>query len=348
MNLGSGWNAILGEMTKQSSFKMLDTFYEAGGNFIDTANNYQAEESEQIIGEWMETNGNRDEMVIATKYTASTGYKKDAKIQVNYQGNGVKSMVVSVDASLKKLRTHYIDILYVHFWDYTTSIAELMNGLNNLVKSGKVLYLGISDTPAWIVSQANQYAKDHGMSQFVIYQGRWSVASRDLEREVIPMCRAHGMALAPWGTIGGGKFQTKKDLDLRAKGGETLRQLSGSGQTEDEEKISAALETVGKELGTESVTAVALAYALQKHPYVFPIIGGRKVEQLLGNIESLTLTLTPGQIEFLESVLPFELGFPMNYFGTDPHTNGGKHSRFLESVAAYSWVEAEQAIKPTK
>ena len=101
-------------------------------------------------------------------------------------------MTISVDASLKKLRTHYIDILYLHWWDYTTSVEEVMNSLHNLVTQGKVLYLGVSDTPAWVVSKANNYAKMSGKTQFVIYQGEWSVLCRDVERDILPMCREFG------------------------------------------------------------------------------------------------------------------------------------------------------------
>lgn len=184
---------------------MLDFFWENGGNFIDTANNYQGEESETWIGEWMKARGNRDEMVLATKFT--TGYRTvgaDEKIKVNFQGNHAKSLRVSVNASLKKLQTDYIDLLYVHWWDFTTSIPELMNSLHNLVTTGKVLYLGISDTPAWVVVKCNDYARFHGLTQFAVYQGHWSAAFRDFERDIIPMVEAEGMALAPWGAIGRG------------------------------------------------------------------------------------------------------------------------------------------------
>jgi aryl-alcohol dehydrogenase-like predicted oxidoreductase len=145
----------------------------------------------------------RDQMVVATKYTS--GYRAHANpnaIQSNYTGNNTKSMHLSIEASLKKLRTSYVDILYLHWWDYTASIPEVMKSLNTLCDQGKVLYLGISDTPAWIVSKANQYARDHGLRQFVVYEGKWSAAERDFEREIIPMCEAEGMGLAPWGALG--------------------------------------------------------------------------------------------------------------------------------------------------
>nr|POE53363.1 norsolorinic acid reductase a [Quercus suber] len=156
MNFGEAWKSYLGPCPKETAVEMLDFFYEQGGNFIDTANNYQAEESETWVGEWMKSRDNRDEMVIATKFT--TGFRPASaheKIKSNFQGNHAKSLKVSVEHSLKKLQTSYIDLLYVHWWDYTTSIPELMNSLHHLVASGKVLYLGVSDTPAWVVVKCN-------------------------------------------------------------------------------------------------------------------------------------------------------------------------------------------------
>lgn len=156
MNFGEAWKGALGECTKETAFDMMDYFYDNGGNFINTANNYQNEESEQWVGEWMAKHKNRDEIVLATKFTI--GFRgKDApeKIKANFQGNHSKSLKLSVEHSLRKLQTSYIDLIYLHIWDHTTSIPELMNSLHNLVVNGKVLYLGISDTPAWIVVKCN-------------------------------------------------------------------------------------------------------------------------------------------------------------------------------------------------
>jgi aryl-alcohol dehydrogenase-like predicted oxidoreductase len=163
-----------------------------GGNFIDTSNNYQGEESEEWIGEWITARKNREQIVVATKYTTAypnpTG-PNPPKWMVNYQGQHAKSLKVSVEASLKKLQTDYIDLLYIHWWDFTTSIPEIMQSLNHLVAQGKVLYLGISDTPAWVVAKANQYARDHNLRQFSVYQGKWSAADRDFERGIAVRCR---------------------------------------------------------------------------------------------------------------------------------------------------------------
>jgi aryl-alcohol dehydrogenase-like predicted oxidoreductase len=324
MSIGSAWSKFMGSMDKEASFKLLDAFYGAGGNFIDTSNNYQDEQSETWIGDWMAARKNRDQIVLATKFT--TEYKTHELGRgrgANTCGNHKRSLHVSVRDSLKKLQTDWIDILYLHWWDYTTSIEEIMDSLHILVEQGKVLYLGISDTPAWVVSAANFYARAHGKTQFSVYQGRWNIMARDFEREIIPMASYFGMALAPWDVIGGGKFQTKAAIEERKKKGEGLRSMTGSDkQSEDEIKMSEALAKVASEHGIESVTAIAIAYVRAKAPNVFPIIGGRKVEHLLDNIQALKIKLTTEQVQYLESVRPFDVGFPSNFIGPDPKVTG--------------------------
>ncbi|KAL4818958.1 NADP-dependent oxidoreductase domain-containing protein [Aspergillus spinulosporus] len=324
MSIGEAWSDLMGSMNKESSFKLLDAFVEAGGNFIDTSNNYQNEQSESWLGEWMASRNNRDRMVIATKFTTDyKSYEQGKGNAPNCCGNHKRSLHMSVRDSLKKLQTDWIDILYVHWWDHTTSIEELMDSLQIMVEQGKVLYLGISDAPAWVVSAANTYARAHGKTPFSVYQGRWNVMLRDFEREIIPMALHFGMALAPWDVLGGGKFQSTKALEERRKAGEGLRSMLSPGeQTADEVKMSEALGKVAAEHGIESVTAVALAYILQKAPNVFPIVGGRKVEHLTDNIQALKIKLTPEQVAFLESVRPLDLGFPHDMIGADPKVSG--------------------------
>jgi aryl-alcohol dehydrogenase-like predicted oxidoreductase len=181
--------------------------------------------------------------------------KTNVKQQINFTGNSTKSMILSIDASLKKLRTHYIDILYVHWWDWTTSIPELMNNLHNLVVQGKVLYLGISDTPAYIVAKANQYARDHGKTPFVIYQGQWNILERSFERDILPMARDEGMALAPFSVLAGGKLRTDGEEAKRRETGENGRGGPNWERTEDEKKVSAALEKVAAEVGAKTIGA---------------------------------------------------------------------------------------------
>lgn len=307
MNFGDSWKEWLGSCDKKTVFEILDYFYDNGGNFIDTSNNYQAEESETWIGEWMAERKNRDQIVLATKYT--TFYpsgKNNEKIRVNFQGNHAKSLRVSVEASLKKLQTDYIDLLYVHWWDHTTSVPEVMQSLNNLVRAGKVLYLGISDTPAWIVSKANEYARQNGMAQFVVYQGRWSAGDRDFERDILPMVRAEGMALAPWGALGGGRFKSEAQRKALEGEGRKVGNMS-----ENDIKITTKLEELAKKKNTE-ITSVALAYVMHKAPYVFPIVGGRKLEHIKGNIAALSVELTDEEIDEIEGAVPFDIGFPNN------------------------------------
>lgn len=344
MSIGDAWKDTMGSMSKEQSFKLLDAFYDAGGNFIDTANNYHNEQSEQWIGEWITKRDNRDQLVLATKYTTDYSSHRLGKGKApNHCGNHKRSLHMSVRDSLKKLNTDWIDILYVHWWDHTTSIEEIMDSLHILVEQGKVLYLGISDSPAWVVSAANYYARAHGKTPFSIYQGRWNVMLRDFEREIIPMARYFGMALAPWDVLGGGKFKPKQEIEERKANGEILRSIFNSEQTKEEEAMSAALEKVANEHGTKALTAVALAYVMAKAPNVFPIVGGRKVEHLKGNIEALNLRLTQEQIEYLESQAPFNIGFPNDFIGPDPAVTG-KPSLLLGASARYSFVKAPKSI----
>ncbi|KAI9281735.1 putative aryl-alcohol dehydrogenase Aad14 [Umbelopsis sp. AD052] len=323
MSIGDAWTGVLGSMDKETAFKLLDAYFDAGGNFIDTANNYQNEQSEEWLGEWMALRKNRDQVVLATKF--STDYKSynlgKGKVP-NHCGNHKRSLHMSVRDSLEKLKTDWIDILYLHWWDWTTSIEEVMDSLHILVQQGKVLYLGISNTPAWVVTAANLYARAQGKTPFSIYQGRWNIMSRDFEREIIPMARHFGMALAPWDVLGGGKLQTKAAIEERKKNGEGLRSFFGAEQTEAEIKMSEALEKVAAEHNIKSITAIALAYVMSKAPNVFPLVGGRKIEHLQDNIQSLKIKLTQEQITYLESILPFEPGFPNNFIGENPKTTG--------------------------
>jgi aryl-alcohol dehydrogenase-like predicted oxidoreductase len=345
MSIGDAWSNSLGSMSKEQSFALLDAFVAAGGNFIDTSNNYQNEQSETWLGEWMAARANRDQIVLATKFTSD--YRTHALGRGNAPnacGNHKRSMMLSVRDSLRKLQTDFIDILYLHWWDHTTSIEEVMDALHILVEQGKVMYLGISDSPAWVVAAANTYARAHGKTPFSVYQGRWNVMRRDFEREILPMARHFGMALAPWDVLGSGHFQTKKQIEERMGAGEGLRNIMGAEQTEEERRVSEALGVVAAELGIESVTAVALAYVLSKAPNVFPLVGGRKVEHLHDNIQALSIRLTQKQVKFLEAATEFDLGFPSNFIGVDPKLNGGKAGFLIAPSGHIDYVQSSRAI----
>ncbi|RWA11063.1 hypothetical protein EKO27_g4064 [Xylaria grammica] len=345
MSIGSAWTGFMGSMNKEQSFELLDAYFQKGGNFIDTASNYQDEESERWLGEWMTARNNRDQLVLATKFTNDYKSHELGKGKVvNFSGNHKRSLHMSLRDSLAKLQTDYVDILYLHWWDWTTSIEEVMDALHLVVQQGKVLYLGISDSPAWVVSAANTYARAQGKTPFSIYQGRWNVMHRDFERDIIPMARHFGMALAPFQVLGQGKFQSAKEIEARKNRGEPLRGLGGAEQSEQEIRISSALATVAEEHGIESITAIALAYVMAKYPYVYPIIGGRKVEHLEDNIQALKINLTKEQIEYLESIVPFDLGFPGNYVGPDLRETA-KCPTYMTSAGHIAIVRTAQPIR---
>ncbi|KAI4094498.1 MAG: hypothetical protein L6R37_007241 [Teloschistes peruensis] len=342
MTFGEYWKEMLGECDKKQSYAVLDHFYQAGGNFLDTANNYQAGQSETWIGEWMAERGNRDEMVIATKYT--TGFQFEKNIKSNYQGNHSKSLRVSVETSLKNLQTAYIDVLYIHWWDFTTSVPELMQSLHHLVAAGKILYLGVSDTPAWVVSKANQYARDHALTQFSVYQGKWSAASRDFERDIIPMCEDEGMAMAPWGALGSGFFKTDEEIEKTKDEGRKR-----GGPTDQSRAVSKVLNKLAHAKGS-GITGIALRYVMHKSAYVYPIVGVRKVEHLQSNIEALNIDLTDEEIDEIDSTLPFDVGFPMTMLfemGGDKYNTRmtSQDMRLVQTTSLLDTVQKSRAPK---
>ncbi|KAH7402267.1 NADP-dependent oxidoreductase domain-containing protein [Phaeosphaeria sp. MPI-PUGE-AT-0046c] len=348
MNFGSAWKDSIGECSKETSFEILDYFYEQGGNWIDTAVNYQFGESEQWIGEWMEARGVRDEIVLATKFTGMQITEKEKAggkaIKSNYYGNSAKNIHISLERSLKQLNTSYIDIYYLHLWDSSVSIPELMHALNDLCVARKVIYLGVSDTPAWIVVKANCYARQHGLRQFSIYQGRWSAADRAFEREIIPMALDEGMALAPWGAIGGGGFKTKAQREANEPGGRNMR-VSVIG---NEEKVSDVLEKIAISKSADTpITSVALAYVMHKSPYVFPIVGGRKIPHLRANIEALGLRLTEREIREIDNAYGFDMGFPHSFLSPiNAAMMGPEDNRFFNNTGFYDFVAAPKPIPP--
>ncbi|KAL2783887.1 norsolorinic acid reductase [Aspergillus keveii] len=344
MSFGTAWKDFMGECSKERAFEILDTFYSLGGNFIDTANDYQDEESEKIIGEWMKLKGNRDQMVIATKYTSGyrTHNRAEEPLQSNYVGNSMKSMHLSVAKSLEKLQTSYIDVLYLHWWDFTTSVEEVMIGLNALITSGKVLYLGVSDTPAWIVVKANEYARAHGLRPFSVYQGKWNAGFRDIEREILPMCRDQGMAITPWAPLGEGKF---KAAAQRSGADGSIRATMAE---EHDIKVSEALERIADRKST-TLHSVAIAYLLHKAPYVFPIVGQRDPKHLLANVKALGVSLSVQEIREIDSVVPFDAGFPLNFlFGPEHRTDMTASDVFWTQVAAHVDVPPAQAVIPAR
>ncbi|KAF6757772.1 NADP-dependent oxidoreductase domain-containing protein [Ephemerocybe angulata] len=357
MSIGDKWGDYgMGAMNKEDSFKLLDAYYDLGGNFIDTANFYQEGSSEQFIGEWAEAKGIREQLFIATKYSANPRARDPSVEQkVLYGGTNAKSMHNSLTQSLKNLRTDYIDLFYVHWWDYDTTIEELMQALHCtchcsqsslprtcisqvLSLSHKLTYhfpsveQGISDAPAWVVAQANQYARDHALTPFCVYQGLWNVLDRSIERDIIPMARQWGMALAPWSVLAAGKIRTDEEEERRIKSGEQGRQVFGPWLRNDKEKaVCKVLEKIAGEIGAKSISSIAIAYVMHKARFVFPIIGGRKVDHLVANLEALDLSLSDEHIKEIEAAVPFDPGFPHNMIGDGTaHVGLHKQSGHLE------------------
>jgi aryl-alcohol dehydrogenase-like predicted oxidoreductase len=219
-----------------------------------------------------------------------------------------------------------------------------MNALNDLVTSRRVLYLGVSDTPSWVVVKANCYARQHGLRQFSIYQGRWSAADRSFEREIIPMALDEGMALAPWGAIGGGRFKTKTQREGPDEDGRKMQLML----TGNEDKVSDVLENIANTKDpVPPITSVALAYVMHKSPYVFPIVGGRKVSYLEANVAALGLRLSPEEMNEIDGAYGFDIGFPHNMLSlTNTAVIGPENNRFANNMGFLDHVQGVKPIPP--
>jgi aryl-alcohol dehydrogenase-like predicted oxidoreductase len=270
-----GWGA-----PKDESRKVYDAFREAGGNFIDTANIYTDGTSESFLGEFLE--GHRDSVVLATKYSnAAPGNDPNAA------GNHRKSMMQAVEASLKRLRTDYIDLYWVHIWDAITPVEEVMRGLDDLVRQGKVLYVGISDVPAWWIAQANTLADLRGWSRFIGLQIPYNLIERTVERELIPMAKALDIGVTAWSPLSNGvltgKYHGHGGSELGRMNSETMKTFMPEEQRAT--RIVAAVKIVSEQTGC-SMAQVALAWLRYRPVPVIPIIGARKLTQLQDNLAS--------------------------------------------------------------
>lgn len=296
-----GWGA-----PREECQRVFDAFAEAGGNFIDTANNYTNGSSEMLVGEF--TRAERDHFVIATKYTLS-----EHATDPNFGGNHRKNMRRSVEGSLRRLGTDYIDLLWLHMWDGMTPIDEVMRALDDLVRAGKVLYVGISDTPAWVVAQANTLADLRGWSRFVAYQGEYSLASRAPERDILPMAQAMEMSFLPWGILEGGQLTGK----YNAPSDEAKRSRDAN---EGIKQLASVLMEVAKETG-HTPSQIAINWVRQKPYKIIPILGARTEKQLRDNLGCLEFELSEEQVERLNLASPIDFGFPHSFLASD-HVRG--------------------------
>ncbi|MCC8409365.1 aldo/keto reductase [Mucilaginibacter sp. UR6-1] len=296
----AGWGA-----DKETSFAIMDTFANAGGNFIDTANIYKLGTSEKIIGEYV-SNHDRDYFVLATKYTLL-----DNRTNPNASGNNRKNMMRSVEESLKRLKTDFIDVLYLHIWDNITPIDEVLRGLDDLVKQGKINYAAISDTPAWVVAKGNTLAELMGWSQLIALQIEYSLLQRTPERELIPMAKHFGMTVTPWAPLAGGALTGKY---LR---GEQGRIKPESKRLDDNSVIiTKKVVEIADELGV-SPGNVALEWTRRQGFSSIPIVGATKVSQLKDNLKVTNVALTDAHLKALDEVSAVPLGFPGDFFKED-------------------------------
>jgi aryl-alcohol dehydrogenase-like predicted oxidoreductase len=310
-----GWGA-----SKEESSKIFDAFAGAGGNFIDTAGNYTNGTSERFIGDFVK--GERDRFVLASKYTLRVG--KGHAADPNLGGNSRKSMVRAVENSLQRLNTEYIDLLYLHMWDFMTPVEEVLQSVHHLVASGKVLYFAFSDTPAWVVSYAIAKATDFGWTQPVGLQIPYSLLDRGVERAELPMAREHGLAILPWGLLESGVLTGKY-----SQPSDEPRRESKVG--ERELKTGEAVTKVAKEIG-RSPAQVAINWVRQQPGNVIPILGCRTLAQIQDNLCCLDFQLSETHMEELNQLADFKVGFPLSFLKSD-HVGNLIFGETLKSLA---------------
>lgn len=292
-----GWGA-----SKNTSFDIFNTFAEAGGNFIDTACNYTEGTSERYVGEFVSLD--RDYFIIATKFSLRP--RKANAADPNVGGNSRKNMMRSVEASLKRLNTDHIDLLYLHMWDYTTSVEEVMRGFDDLVKAGKVLYIGFSDTPAYIVAKANLLAILRSFTPVVALQVPYNLARRDPEQELFPMAKDEDIAVTAWGILGGGVLTGKYRVSDATK---RYERASDEGMA-----IGDKVVEIAKELGkTPSQIALNWVRQQQSKAQIIPILGVRTMEQLDDNMKALEFELSQEQLSVIDEFSGYKPGFPWSF-----------------------------------
>jgi len=328
-----GWGANLEE-----SRKIFDKYAEAGGNFLDTANIYTNGTSEKYVGEFIR--GQRDKWVIGTKFSLN-----NQNAAVNTCGNHRKNMIQSVEGSLRRLKVDYIDLLWLHIWDQTTPIEEVMRAFDDLVRAGKTLYIGISDAPAWIISSANTLADLRGWTPFVALQIEYSLKERTPERDLLPMARAFDLTVTPWSPLAGGLLTGKYNASQKDKEGARLNAEGNTPQgvmNEKNLKIAETAINIAKQIG-RSPSQVALNWIFQQGYNMIPIIGARKLSQLEDNLGCCDFTLSQEHLKQLDEVSKISLGFPHDFY-YDPIVQEFCFSGTLKSIDHPQHFSAEKHL----
>jgi aryl-alcohol dehydrogenase-like predicted oxidoreductase len=303
-----GWGA-----PRETAAEQLHAFDEAGGNFIDTANNYTNGTAESIIGEL--TASSRERFVIGTKYSL---HRRDGDL--NAGGNHRKNLVQSLEGSLRRLRTDYVDILWIHAWDYMTPMDEIVRALDDQVRLGKVLYVGMSDAPAWVVAYMQATSLLRGWSPFIGLQVEYSLVQRDVERELLPMARALGLGVTAWSPLGGGVLSGKYTADAADKGARRLAHLDPRSAAIAEAVTRVAVETEWPP------AQVAIAWLLAQ-PTVIPIIGARTLDQFRVNLDAVDVSLSAETVKALDEVSHVPRGFPHDFLASQDFIHGGAIDR---------------------
>ncbi|WP_328723460.1 aldo/keto reductase [Streptomyces sp. NBC_00247] len=306
-----GWGA-----EQDEARKLFDHYVERGGNFIDTANTYTDGSSERLLGEF--TRDDRESLVLATKYTT---LRRPG--DPNSGGPHRKSLFASVEASLRQLNTDYIDLLYLHVWDFTTPVEEILRGLDDLVRQGKVLYVAISNAPAWQVSRMQAIADLRGWSPLVALQIEYNLIERTGERDLIPMAREMGLAVVPYSPLAGGVLTGKYSRDDLAAtnaavddGTRKNFNIANGGLTAGNLDIADVVKEVATELG-RTTAQVGLAWTLQNPDVTTSLVGARTLSQLEDNLGALEVDFTASQLARLEEASAIELGFPHEILASD-------------------------------
>lgn len=300
MTFGEEWGWGAG---KDEVRRMFEAFSAAGGNFLDTANVYTNGTSETLLRDLIAAD--RDHFVLATKYASST-----RRGDPNAGGAHRKNLVQSLDASLRRLGTDRLDLYWVHLWDFLTPVEEVMRALDDQVRAGKVLYIGVSDVPAWIVAQANTLAACRGWTPFAGLQIEYSLLERTVERELLPMARTLGVGVAAWSPLAAGVLSGKYNANARGLDEERrLDKIPWDRRSERNLAIARLVVDVAREVG-RTPAQVALNWVRQRDRAVVPIIGARKLDQLRDNIACLDWQLDAAAVERLDAASAIDLGFP--------------------------------------
>jgi aryl-alcohol dehydrogenase-like predicted oxidoreductase len=308
---GLTWGASI-----EDARAIFETFADAGGTFVDTANIYgdnpggEQHSSERVLGDLLAAD--RDHFVVATKYTSSNTF------DVSRSGNSLKSMRESVDGSLRALRTDHIDLMWLHTWDATTPVDEVLRGVNQLVTAGKILYFGFSDTPAWVVSHAAATADARGWTPPIAIQVEYSLSQRTPERDLVPMAGALDLGVTAWSPLAGGRLTGKyvgahPTAETHRLADSAFTELEAPGGERPDVAANAVIEVAAKI--DRPPSHVALAWLRRRG--AIPILGGRRPEQIRENLGFLDLHLEPEQLDVLDAATAPSLGFPHDFLASD-------------------------------